>query len=331
MAEKLFSLIDGIIEDLVSQESSIESALLKTQVLAFKLKNEKLKTWVNFELNGYEKNNLIPNYRIIGTQVKGDLFQGLGFGGYQRMPNSVLPIELLDDDEINFLTEHKFEIRISQLQELAKSESGLIAELPYSFLILMSEKMSPWEVIKAWKAISPSSVTGVISTIKSSLINFLLELKEELGDENIPFMKKKEEIDKLIEKNIWSINAQNVNISIGNENAQVLNTGKKSNMNTAQGKKIKQSIENKPQIELSKFILELKSQLDNISLGKDDQQDITNEISRIETQLERVNPKYPIINEALNVINGILIGVVGNVLTAPIIEKLTWFIKQFSG
>jgi hypothetical protein len=197
MTESLFNLIDGIIEDLVSKESNLENALLKTQVLAFKLKNEKLKKWVNNEFNGYDNQEEVPEFRIVATQVKGNLFQGLGFGGYQQLPNTVLPIECLEDEEVSFLREHKFGARISQLQELSKSKDGLVADLPYSFLVRMSRKMSPWEVIKAWKVIPPSALTGILSTIKSSLINFLLELKEELGDDKIPLMEKKNEIEKL--------------------------------------------------------------------------------------------------------------------------------------
>ena len=55
----------------------LSSSLLKVQVLAHKLKNEKLKEWVNYELNGYDDKNInVPTYRVIPTIVKGHLIQG---------------------------------------------------------------------------------------------------------------------------------------------------------------------------------------------------------------------------------------------------------------
>lgn len=45
--------IDKIIEDLVNPSIKLCDTLLKVQVLAFKIENARLKSWVNLELNGY--------------------------------------------------------------------------------------------------------------------------------------------------------------------------------------------------------------------------------------------------------------------------------------
>lgn len=320
MTETLYSLIDRIIEDLVSQDSNLENVLLMTQVLAFKLKNEKLKTWINNELNGYDNQDEIPQFRIVATQVKGDLFQGLGFGGYQQLPNTVLPIEYLDDGEHNFLREHKFGARISQLQELSKSKDGLIAYLPYSFLVLMTRKMSPWEVIKAWKVIPPSALTGILSTIKSSLINFLLELKEELGDENIPPMDKKKEIDKIIDRNIGQIKAENVNISIGDKNIQSSSSGNENRLQLSLGDNIKQQIGEIGINDLLKFIIENIGESGLDDLGKED---ILEEVKRAERQLAKPNASITIVNQSLKVIYDVLVGVTGNAFTDKVLHWIS--------
>lgn len=68
--------INNVIEDLTDPNIELTSTLLKVQVLAHKLKNDKLKEWVNNEVNGYEDDNKISTYRIIQTIVKGHLMHG---------------------------------------------------------------------------------------------------------------------------------------------------------------------------------------------------------------------------------------------------------------
>lgn len=57
-------LINDIAQNLVEQNGSVESALLKTKVLAYKIKNDNLINWVNGELNGYNNIKELPEYRI---------------------------------------------------------------------------------------------------------------------------------------------------------------------------------------------------------------------------------------------------------------------------
>jgi hypothetical protein len=318
--EKLFGLIDSIIEDLVNQDSNLENAMLKTQVLAFKLKNDKLKTWVNSELNGYDSLNEVPKFRIVATLVKGDLYQNLGYGASQNWPNAVLPIEVLKLEESGYLREHKFRERISELIQLSKSKNEIIGVLPYSFLVSMSEIMSPWEVVNAWSVLSPSSLTGILSEIKSKLINLLLELKEELGDENIPLMENKIGIDKIIDKNIGVINAENVNISIGKKNVQSLNSGNGNQFQLSSGDNSNQKIDDSKINELLEYILK---HLDQLGVTESDKEEINDEVIRAKRQLSKPNPSIPIINQSLNVIYEFLIGITGNAYTEIVLNLIS--------
>jgi len=175
-----------------------------------------------------------------------------------------------------------------------------------------------------------NSIEGIISAIKSNLLTFLLELADEIGEnENIDIMEHKKKIDNLFDKTIGNLSGETINISIGTDNVQAVSTGENVKLNVAKGKNVTQTINVEAQQELTKFIEELKPLLDKLSLDTDDKADIINEISRIETQLSRQQPKYPIINEALKVVNGILIGVAGNAMTPTILERLSWLMGQF--
>ncbi|MBK7490043.1 MAG: hypothetical protein IPI74_09620 [Bacteroidales bacterium] len=56
-------LINDIINELIDTEKSIVSPLLKTKVLASRLGNDVLLTWVSNELKGYENKDELPDYR----------------------------------------------------------------------------------------------------------------------------------------------------------------------------------------------------------------------------------------------------------------------------
>lgn len=322
--------INTIIKELVDPQTKLKDTLLKVQVLAFKIKNVKLKEWVENELNGFVGKE-VPSYRKIPSAIFGNLIQDRGFGGMMTRNHQALPIEYLKKDLRETMKSVAMNSSVSELEHMIEKGGEYQINIPHIIHNEITKLLSNgWVVDSAWKKISLNSVEGILSSIKSNLLTFLLELADEIGEkENINIMEHKNKIDNLFDKTIGNLSGETINISIGTDNVQAVSTGDNAKLNVAKGKKVKQTINVEAQQELSKFIEELKPQLDKLSLGADDKADIVNEISRIETQLIREQPKYPIINEALKVVNGILIGVAGNAMTPPILAKLSWLMGQF--
>ncbi|RZK04201.1 MAG: hypothetical protein EOO46_17140 [Flavobacterium sp.] len=323
--------INTIIKELVDPQAKLKDTLLKVQVLAFKLKNEKLKIWVENELNGFIGKE-VPPYRKIPAAVYGNLIQDRGFGGMLTRNNQPLPCEYLEKDLRDSLMSVAMNSSVSELEHMIEKGGSYQVNIPHVVHNEITKLLANnWVVDSAWLKISLTNVEGIISSIKSNLLTFLLEVADEIGEkENINIMEHKKKIDNLFDKTIGNLNGETINISIGTDNVQSVSTGDNAKVNVAKGKKVTQSINVEAQKELTKFIDELKPLLNQLPIEKDDKQDITNEISRIETQLSRKEPKYPIINGALSVINGILIGVAGNAVTPAILDKLNWLITQFS-
>lgn len=322
--------INTIIKDLVDPQAKLKDTLLKVQVLAFKIKNDKLKVWVDNELNGFVGKE-VPSYRKIPSVIFGNLIQDRGFGGMMTRNNQALPIEYLEKDLREMLMSVAMNSSVSELEHMIEKGGEYHINIPHFIHNKITKLLSnSWVVDSAWRKISLNSVEGILSSIKSNLLTFLLELADEIGEkENIDIMEHKNKIDHLFDKTIGNLSGETINISIGTDNIQAISTGDNAKLNVAKGKKVNQTINVNAQKELSDFIDELKLQLETLSLGEEDKADFVNEISRIETQLRREQPKYPIINEALNIMNGILIGVAGNALTTPILERLNWLIGQF--
>jgi hypothetical protein len=319
--------IDKIIEDLVNPNIKLSDTLLKVQVLAFKIENSTLKEWAEGEINGYIGIDK-PDYRRIPTATVGNLIQDGGFRGIWTKKNTTLPAEYLDDKIRDSLMSIKMDSSVAELEKMIESKGSYQVNLPHIICQEFSKIMTPWHVDSAWQRIGLNSIEGILSTIKSTLLNFLLELNQEFGDnDNLSIMKKKKEVKEIFDKTIGNISGEHINITLGNNTAQTINSGDNSTTNVALGENVNQHIEVKNDV--GDFLKILKENFDNLELAPDDKEDVSNEITRIESQLKRDNYKPNIIGAALHTINGILTGVTANAYTPIVLEKLTQVISLF--
>jgi hypothetical protein len=319
--------IDKIIEDLVNPDIKLSDTLLKVQVLSFKIENPTLKEWVEGEINGYVGKEK-PDYRRIPTATMGNLIQDGGFRGIWTKKNTSLPIEYLDSDIRDSLMSIKMDSSVAELERMIESKGSYQVNLPHIICQEISKVINPWYVDSAWQRISLNSIEGILSTIKSTLLNFLLELNKEFGNnDNLSIMTKKKEVKEIFDKTIGSITGEHVNITLGNNTAQTVNSGDNSTTNVAAGENVNQQIEIKNEVQ--EFIELLKENIEKLDLPTDDKEDVSNEITRIESQLKRETPKANIIGAALNTINGILTGVAANAYTPIVLEKLNELVSRF--
>ena len=63
-------LVDEIIDLATDDKAPISVVLRKCLVLAHDLKNDRLKSWADNELNGYDRESDLPAYRKIGIVAK---------------------------------------------------------------------------------------------------------------------------------------------------------------------------------------------------------------------------------------------------------------------
>jgi hypothetical protein len=91
-------LLDDIIDLATNTGQSITVLLRKCIVLAHQIKNDRLKTWANKELNGYGDEDVLPDYRVISARRQGALLRvgriadyqlSDSFGGFGRETSTV--------------------------------------------------------------------------------------------------------------------------------------------------------------------------------------------------------------------------------------------------
>jgi len=325
--------INKIISELVEPTNKLKDILLKVQVLAFQIKNDKLKEWVDNELNGYlGEGKIVPDYRRIPTLVFGNLIQQ-GFAGATVRNDCQLPIEYLQADLRDELMSLAMNSSVSQLEHMMEKDSEYMVSIPHLIHTEISKILgNGWEVDSAWRKISPNSVEGILSSIKSKLLTFMLELVDELGEnEKIDIMKDKKNIDKLFDKTIGQITGGTVNINLASDSVQAINLAEGANMNISKGDHNTLNISSEITAKLEGFIEDLKAQIKSLGLNEEGEQDIKNEITRIETQLNRPSPKWSIINEGLRIVYDILVEVTASAMAPNLIETTAWLIQSLKG
>lgn len=215
-------LINDIINELVDTEKSISSPLLKTKVLASRLKNSELLNWVTNELKGYENDDELPQYRVYQGTVTGTYINGTMQYNDQPVPTIGMNKELE-----KLLHSIKFNQSISSLENLisdnksGKLERTFPAELTGLIQDNWRKMGNPYlQLINCKVSVGVGAVTEVLSSVRNSLLDFMLKIDDEFGN-----ITEIEEL-KTKSKEISTIMSQTIINTSGDGN--VVNTGDKA-------------------------------------------------------------------------------------------------------
>lgn len=215
-------LIGIIISELVNPDKSISSPLLKAKVLASQLKNNELLYWLSNELIGYEKNDDLPQYRIFSGIVTGTYINAGMLYNNQPIPTIGIDKELEKIIHTVYLNQS-----ISALDSpLLKSENSRLGRtFPAELTGLIQDnwkKMgNPYlQLMSCRVSVSAQAITEVLSSVRNSLLDFMLKIDNEFGN-----IVEIEEL-KTKGKEISTIMSQTIINTSGNGN--VVNTVDKS-------------------------------------------------------------------------------------------------------
>jgi hypothetical protein len=174
-------LIEIILNDLMDNNISLTVPLSKTKVLATRIKNEDLLSWVNKELGGYGPDDDVPTYRITKGNLKGDFVFGNNIG-----TNVPIGLDMTSERNRQVHNAH-FKESISQLENLSKSKSPLLKYEFYSDVTRSIERLLQgvngphFQLFSAWLAVSTGFATEILSSVHNSLLTFILALETEFG------------------------------------------------------------------------------------------------------------------------------------------------------
>lgn len=169
-------LLDEII-DLASNDSgSVSTLLRKCLVLAHALGNERLKSWAEKELTGYDTGDTkLPDYRRTTAPAKG-FFVG-GFGA--QINNQPIPSAMLGKEHRGFAEFAELLEPIASYENV-KPSSQFMIEWPANLTALYQATFfgGDYALNRAWQEIPGTVLIGLVDNIKTRVLRLALELKD---------------------------------------------------------------------------------------------------------------------------------------------------------
>jgi hypothetical protein len=174
----VMNLFDEIQSDVLS-DVPLSTVLRKGKVLAYRLKNQEFKDWIEHELNGYDDEDSLPEYRKISTHSEGNFINSAWKMNDAPIPMNNIPRELREVVNGVHLTQGAGELE-SLVETLNDSKTDkLSVPWPANFLPLLNERVyANMYCIGAWRVITKGHVTGIIENTRNRLLTFILELAE---------------------------------------------------------------------------------------------------------------------------------------------------------
>lgn len=172
-------LIEEIIAALSSQDGSLTDALLKTKVLLHQIGHKELVDWVNNELNGYPGKTELPSYRILPATIIANMSNGAW-----KADAHPVPLGHLEENNRKKLELARMDQSLAVLEKLVENPKGsLQSPLDMDFNGILGQSLASGFVIqRAWRSISKPSVAQIFIQVRSRLLDFILELKDQIGD-----------------------------------------------------------------------------------------------------------------------------------------------------
>lgn len=166
----------------MSSSSDVLALLRKCRVLSARIRNEQLKLWVTYELDGYKKVDDLPDYRITKASSKGH-FSGYGGSG---LKNAEIPVGCIPKEYHKALYDVNLMSGIATYCDLLRQDDGsgsFQIPWPSEFYSVFGDNIyQNMNLIQAWQDLPRGVIVNLVETVKTRVLNFALELESEYPD-----------------------------------------------------------------------------------------------------------------------------------------------------
>ena len=177
------SLLKEIRNAAIEADAPIANVLRKCAVLGSQLKNDDLRDWALQELNGYDNNDDVPEYRRVQATPEGS-FAGPFGTGYKNVGVPVIGLpEQLRERAMNAV----FAQGVAGLEALTADSKGGPARFswPGDWITLINAKSS-WAggmtLYAAWQDVDKASIAEMLDAIRNRVLEFCICLEREMPE-----------------------------------------------------------------------------------------------------------------------------------------------------
>lgn len=293
-------LAENILSDIMNNRPLAE-ILLKTKIFASKRGDNELLGWVTKELEGYG-DEMPPKYRFVSSGLK-----VIVYIPYVRTDSVDFPIDMIEDENVsNRLSKWGFQNPISEIENLCKNseKDGRISTKVPVFIYQYLYKFINGDIQDAYQYTTPAAVSQILVSVKSVLIDFLLEVSKEEDIDFNTFIKNNPNMGNRI-----TINAGIVNTGSGSVNAQGATTVVGSN--------------NEINVENKNELLRIIKEIDKIAAEAGPNTDYEEVSKDIKDELKKDKPANNFLKRCFQLIPSFLTGLSASVVANQLNPLIT--------
>ena len=175
------SLIQELQDDIVNPDISLASILRRAKILAYRLRHDEFKNWVDHELSEYPESVNVPSYRRYPAYKYGNFRDSAG----RIMKDIPIPkVNLPDNPGVDhmrkgFMEEFLFGHGVGALEELRKRREIRFAWPPK--VVAIASRTTTHEgmtLVDAWTTFDSNIITEILEVVRNKLLDFVLELQD---------------------------------------------------------------------------------------------------------------------------------------------------------
>ncbi|WP_418894613.1 hypothetical protein [Limibacterium fermenti] len=249
------NVLTNITSLLSTEKESLTNGLYQLKLLASRIRNKELLSWINKELNGYEDDDNLPEYRIAPA-----LLQGTYSNGFYSIRDQIISTLHFPEELKENLNKIRIKQGISIIEDAAKNKEDTIAFVVPSeisaFIMQIIRDHNPtyklYSLFDTRQVTSHTVYKNILIKVRNHALDLALNLETEMGYEVEieEIIKNRNEANQIIHNYL----TQNItNIGDGN----LINTGDSN------------TIYQKPTIQKGNFD-QLRDELNQLGLEKSD-------------------------------------------------------------
>ncbi len=198
-------LLRDIQQSVVESTTDLPSILRKCRIFAARLMNQEFINWVQSELDGYNPDEELPDYRVISCNSYGNFSGPYGSG----LTNVPIPILSIPEEYRDYVSEVRFRQGISALNSMIEKDAGSLkfAWPPNLLPIVGSEIYERMVLLNAWFSLDKFKIISIVETVRNRILNFALEIESSIPEEWIDSSKSAPVLDEVVSNvfntNIW--------------------------------------------------------------------------------------------------------------------------------
>lgn len=182
-SDEILSLLNRIEEASTSSVVSLTEVLRLCMRLGKQLDNQELIEWAQNEASGYDDANDLPDYRKISSESRGDFYGPFGSG----VKNAHIPNSAIEKGHREILCNVYMFEPVAELEALTTDDNsggGSLQVMWSGDLIAYYQQKEMYtnglRLASAWRIMTKQKLTGVLETIRTRVLNFVLKIEEEL-------------------------------------------------------------------------------------------------------------------------------------------------------